>query len=1114
MNRILVRAAFCLVSLTVGLRADPFSIPGTSLQIDISFTSSDPAYRLTPAEINQLLQTLSRLPVTHLRYFSHVTVSPYASTGVCSVSFESNSFGPGAQLLVKDPATRQAKGFCTSELLTFAMPQILYLYALTPQQRTELKGLPITDPTGGISTFLSYYGSWLFDSFGSVLLLPVYDPSIGPRANLNYYLFMAGFFTDWQKKQIYTYNGATSAPNLVPVVASQSQFAFTPYQFNFSSGKVTSYILTNPPAILVAAPFAIPSSIAAHLTGPLSLDPSFDSGDGQTGLSGATLTDALSVTVSGVSGVPLEGVPVAFSLVSGSATIATPSSTTNFRGMASTRLTLGNSGGRVVVQATSPGLKPVTFNLMAIDSTWRVRIVSGDGQSGLPGASLAKPLVVGISSTAGAPVPGVRVNFAVIAGKATLNPASVISGADGTAAINVSLGAQTGSVQVSAGADFLNPVTFSLTSTNTPLPPGVSYTIDTFAGSNPLGDGGPAISAFFLQPSAMFQDPDGSLFIADTGNLRIRKVTSDGQVQTAFSSGLSYPRAATRDAAGNLYIADFNVVRKVDAKGISTIFAGTPGQSGFAGDGGPATKALLRSARALLFDNQGNLLIADDFEFRIRKVDAFGVITTFAGTGKGFSGDGGDGGDARQASMNQPISLALDQSGNVLVAEGQRIRIISPDNLIRTFAGGGMKNAADSEGAPAVQARLGFPSGLAVDGSGQVYIADSAGHLVRMVSPDGNIHTIAGTGIAGSNGDGGAASAAQFLSPSGVAIDGGGNVLVLDGDRVRRITSDGAINAFAGQSRLAGDGGPASAGIFSNPAGIAVDSSGNIYIADSGNNAVRMVDPYGSLSTIAGNGVSGRTGDGGPASAATLNGPSAVAVDPAGNLYIADTFNSVIRIVTPDGTINTFAGNGRFGFGGDGQAATSGDAAFAYPAGLALGSDGTLYIADSQNHRIRTVTPDGMLNTFAGTGAVGVQGDSGPALNARLFLPSGVAVDASGALLIADTANGRIRKVDLAGNISSIQASSGDGALFNPVAVASDALGNIYAGDFYRIKRFTPAGVVSTVGGSANAGFSGDGGPATGGQLYMVTGLAQGPGGVWYAVDQRNQRVRILKPVP
>ena len=609
------------------------------------------------------------------------------------------------------------------------------------------------------------------------------------------------------------------------------------------------------------------------------------------------------------------------------------------------------------------------------------------------------------------------------------------------------------------------------------------------------GDGGPAVNAMLGVPEGVAADGAGNLFIADSYNNRIRKVDASGTITTIAGSG------ATGFALGR-----------------------------FGGDGGPATEAWLRSPFAVAVDGAGNVFIADLANDRIRKVDAAGVITTVAGTGEeGFSGDGGP---AIQAALDNPFGVAVDGAGNLFITDrgNDRIRKVDAAGVITTVAGTGRGGFGgfSGDGGPATAAQLRGPAGVAVDGAGNLFIADLANHRIRKVDSAGVITTVAGTEERGDGGDGGPAAAAWLRSPSAVAVDGTGNLFIADTDnhRIRKVDSAGVITTVAGTEER-GDGGPAVNARLWFPSGVAVDGAGNVYIADSENNQIRKVDSAGVITTVAGTGEWGSSGDGGLAVNARVWGPSGVAVDGAGNLFIAGRVTNSIRKVDSTGTITTIAGMGGSGFSGDGGPAVN--ARLQFSSGVAVDGAGNLFITDRGNHRIRKVDSAGVITTVAGTGRGGFggfSGDGGPATAAQLRSPAGVAVDGAGNLFIADSYNNRIRKVDSAGVITTVAGTgrggfSGDGGpataaqLRSPAGVAVDGAGNLFITDRgnHRIRKVDSAGNITTVAGNGSYGFSGDGGAATAAWLGSPSGVAVDGAGNVYIADRGNSLVRKLTPV-
>ena len=336
----------------------------------------------------------------------------------------------------------------------------------------------------------------------------------------------------------------------------------------------------------------------------------------------------------------------------------------------------------------------------------------------------------------------------------------------------------------------------------------------------------------------------------------------------------------------------------------------------------------------------------------------------------------------------------------------------APKFTISTAAGVGSSGFAGDGGA-ATAANLAFPAALTFDSSGNMYIADSSNSRIRKVTTDGTISTFAGTGDFGYFGDTNTATKAGLNRPYGVIFDAAGNMYIADAynDAIRKVAaSSGIVSTFAGTGveGLGGDGGGANGALLDTPTALVMDAAGNLYIADTNNNRIRKVGTDGNINTFAGNGGAGSSGDGGPATSAELDHPEGLVLDSQGNLYVADSASHRVRKISPDGTITTIAGNGTGGFGGDGGPATQ--ASLYYPKGLAIDrSSGNLYIADWLNSRVRVVTPDGNIYTVAGNGQYDYYGDGGAATSAALRFPWGVAVDAAGKVYVADDENSTIR---------------------------------------------------------------------------------------------------------
>jgi trimeric autotransporter adhesin len=639
----------------------------------------------------------------------------------------------------------------------------------------------------------------------------------------------------------------------------------------------------------------------------------------------------------------------------------------------------------------------------------------------------------------------------------------------------------------------------------------------------------------------------------------------------ATSTSVGQPRRVAADSAGSVYFSSGNSVFKLSGTTLA-LLAGNS-RAGYSGDGGPAVNAQLNSPVGLAVDAAGNVYIADSLNNRIRIVTKDGIINTFAGNGTiGYVNAVGDGGPANQAQLQLPAGVAVDSKGNVYIADtgDNLIREVTTDGNIATIAGNGYPSFS-GDTALANQSSLNHPQDVAVDSSGNVYIADTLNAAIRKITSDGKINTVAGSASIGYKGDGGAATSAGLIEPYALAVDGSGNIFIAEPEdgRIRQVDGKANINTIAGNGTLGfgGDGSAATNAMFYLPTGVAVDSSGNVYIADSQNNRVRKLSGS-TVSTVAGNGGLSYSGDGGAATKAQLNTPQAVAVDGAGNFYIADTANHVVRKVAANGTISTLAGtgaagsggsqlnspqgvavdsggnvyisdtqnarvlkvaggavstvagSGTVGFGGDGGAA--GSAQLNTPMGLAVDSAGNLYIADNGNHRIRKVIPGGAISTVAGNGNQGYSGDNGAATLAQLNAPQGVAVDSAGNLYIADTLNNRVRMVS-GGNITTIAGTglagyTGDGGLasraqlVNPAGLAVDSAGVLYVSDLSaHVRKIYVNGPIFTIAGSA-AGYAGDGGLAGTANLNGPSGLAADSKGNVYIADSGNNAVRMLTP--
>jgi hypothetical protein len=705
--------------------------------------------------------------------------------------------------------------------------------------------------------------------------------------------------------------------------------------------------------------------------------------------------------------------------------------------------------------------------------------------------------------------------------------------------------------------------------------------LTTVAGTGaegPLGDGGPATSASVLSCSAV-RDRAGNVLVADEARLRV----------VASRTGTFYGQQMQ---AGDIYT-----------------IAGT-GIQGFSGDGGPATKAEFAGTKSVAVDAAGNLVLDDYGNQRVRVValrtgrfygQAMKAGDVYTVAGDGTAGYLGNGGPATSAELDDPGSVAMDPAGNLVIADtgNSWVRLVAVHT--GTFYGQKMTPGNIYTVAQWIGSTLWDPVSASVDTVGNLIVTDSNNQRIQIVAAAtgtfygqhmvaGGIYTVAGDGHSGYNGDGGAAVSAELFAPMGAATDGSGNLVIADtfNHRLRVVAVQsgtfygqamraGDIYTIAGNGQLgySGDGGPATRAsfyLYNFPDGLAVDGAGNLVISDGNDYRVRVMPAttgtfYGQqmtarhIYTVAGNGIAGISGDGGPATKAELGIPSGVAVDGAGDLLFAE--GPVVRLVAAGtgsvygqavkaGDIYTVAGNGTIGFSGDGGPATKAELGDAQ--GAAVDAAGNLVIADSGNNRVRVVAARtgsfyglamraGNIYTVAGGGTS--VADGVPAITASLWNPDGVTVDHSGNLVIADTKDDLIRVVAVhsgafygqpmrAGDIYTVagdgvqgRSPSGvparDAAFFGPVSVAVDRAGNLAIADYYNnmvrvvAVRTGPfygltmtKGDVYNVVGNGTKGFSGDGQPGGGAELSLPSGVATNGTGSLFIADTMNNRIRMV----
>jgi sugar lactone lactonase YvrE len=656
------------------------------------------------------------------------------------------------------------------------------------------------------------------------------------------------------------------------------------------------------------------------------------------------------------------------------------------------------------------------------------------------------------------------------------------------------------------------------------------YAFGTLAGLPPSSADGTGSAARFYLPNGVAVDGVGNTYVADTFNHTIRKITPAGVATTlaglAGTSGsadgtgsaarFSSPFGVAVDSAGNVYVADYAncTIRKITSAGVVTTFAGLAGQFGSVDGTGSAARFNLPQGVAV--DSVGNVYVSDSYNYTIRKITPAAVVTTLAGqAGSSGSADGfGEG-----ARFNHPVGITVDSAGNLYVADtfNHTIRKVTAVGTVTTLAGlAGSSGSADGIGS---SARFYFPYGVTVDSAGNLYVADSNNYTIRKITPATAVTTLAG--LAGSFGSvDGTGSAARFHSPDGVAVDSAGNVYVADSanSTIRKITPAAVVTTLAGLASPGNEDGTGSAARFYFPIGVAVDSAGNLYVADTFNHTIRKITPVGVVTTLAGLAGSSGSADG-TGSTARFASPYGVAVDSAGNVYVADTGNFTIRKITPAGVVTTLAGLA----GSSGSVDGTGSAArFKLPCSVAVDSVGNVYVADTTNHTIRAITPAGVVTTLAGlAGSSGSANGTGSA--ARFNRPYGVAVDNGGNVYVADTYNYTIRKITSAAVVTTLAGSAGsfgnaDGAgsaarFYFPQDVALDSVGNVYVTDTYNhtIRKITSAGASTTFAGLTGFPGSADG-TASAARFYFPQGVAGDSTGNVYVTDTYNNSIRIGSP--
>jgi PKD repeat protein len=605
------------------------------------------------------------------------------------------------------------------------------------------------------------------------------------------------------------------------------------------------------------------------------------------------------------------------------------------------------------------------------------------------------------------------------------------------------------------------------------------------------------IGCSFLAPSAVAAADASYVFSTLAGVAGTVVSSAEG---TGSAAQFSAPRGLAVDSAGNVYVADStnNTIRKITAAGVVTTLAGTAGSSG--NTNGTGTAAKFNEPFAVAVDSVGNVFVADTNNNAIRKITPAGVVTTLAGG----SGSGTTDGTGAAAKFHEPRAIAIDSSGTLFVAdyENHMVRKVTSAGVVTTLAGGpDVSGNTDGQG---TAARFMALQGIALDGAGNVYVTESGNRDVRKITASGLVTTLAsGTG--------------KFGEPRGVAVDSSGNLFVGDysANVVRKVTSTGTVSTYAGTAPTPGSSdGTISTALFNGPSGVAIDTAGNLYVADTLNNTVRKITPAGTVTTLAG--MAGRTSSvDGSATSARFQDPYAVAVDGAGNLYVADATDHSIRKITSDGTVTTLAGKGG-SFGSTDGAGTA--ARFNAPLGIAADSAGNVYVADTGNSTLRKITAAGVVTTVAGSAGMGGSTD-GTGTAARFMSPYGVTVDSVGTIYVVES-TAAVRKVSAAGVVTTLAGTSGTNGFTNgtgtaarfsvPFDIAVDGAGNLYVSDHgnHAVRMVTPTGVVTTLAGSGSAGKTD--GTGTAASFKFPSGIAADSSGTVYLADTDNQVVRKI----
>jgi sugar lactone lactonase YvrE len=659
-------------------------------------------------------------------------------------------------------------------------------------------------------------------------------------------------------------------------------------------------------------------------------------------------------------------------------------------------------------------------------------------------------------------------------------------------------------------------------------------TVAGYAGKG-LADG-TGSGALFFNPQAVAVDLAGNVYVADTGNNTIRVINTSGVSSTlagrvgvggsADGTGtnafFNQPSGLVLDNITNvtyIYVTDYgsSIIRKVAlGTGQVTTIAGSAGVTGSVNSTG--TNSLFFHPMGLAVDHSTNLYVADYGNHLIRKITPFNTVpaTTLAGSAGVFGSANGTG---TAAQFYEPEGVTVDQAGNVYVADtgNAAIRLITPGGAVTTLAGSpGSLGRTDATGTNALFYQ---PSGIAISSTSNLYVADYFNNTIRQISSSAVVTTLAG--LAGTTGSAdGANSSARFWGPQGLAVSSTGTVYIADtaNSTIRAMTGAGVVSTLAGSASDGSANGVTSSARLYAPQNVAVDSTSNLYVADTQNSVIRKITGLGTVSILAGTaGVFGSAEGTGPS--VQFSGPQGVAVDSSGNVYVADTGNSTIRKLTSGGTSSTLAGSAGNPGNADGTGTT---VQFNAPAGVAADGSGNVYVADTWNHTIRKLTSGGVSSTLAGQAGTFGSFD-GTNSGARFNCPTGVAVDGSGNLYVTDYNNDTLRKVTSAGVVTTLcgtagiwgntDGTNGSALFYGPAGISANSAGTtLYVVDSGNntLRKITSSSgnwVSSTVAGLTGVSGSTDG-TGTAAEFYDPTGVAVSGTGYIFVADSGNNTIR------